>query len=164
MNDFELNPKYIDSLDINNDHIKADVYWNLHKNCWSVRSKLKSGRRVVVGHLSDLWMTDVQFVVSEAGRQRVLRERKKNVHAFARGLIPIQVYPLSRTVLVRTNDANIVTTSPRMIGYNPYHYESFVKGDGISCHHNPEPVDTAKYVTMWNTGEVVSWEVVNEAA
>jgi len=32
-------------------------------------------------------MRDVQFRVSEASRQRVLRDRQKNVHATARGIV-----------------------------------------------------------------------------
>ena len=62
---------------------KIEVYRNLHKKCFSVRHKGK-----VVGYLQDseqLSLTNVKFVVQPAGRAKVLREKKKNVHAFVRG-------------------------------------------------------------------------------
>lgn len=58
------------------------VYWNLHRGCWSVRM---NGR--VVAHVTELTLRDARFRVSEAGRQRVLRERRKNVHAGVDGYV-----------------------------------------------------------------------------
>lgn len=52
------------------------VYRNLHKNCFSIKR-----RGLVVGHAEALYMENVTFVVSEAGRQRVLRTKRKTVHA-----------------------------------------------------------------------------------
>jgi hypothetical protein len=62
--------------------MQVQCYWNLHRKCWSVRD---AKTRKVIAHKDKLWLEDVTFKVSEAGRQRVLRERKKNVHAFACG-------------------------------------------------------------------------------
>ena len=63
------------------------VYRNLH-------SRLGDGRRWsirqgphVVAHADNLHLVDVRFVVSKKGRQRVLEEGRKNVHAFAEGLL-----------------------------------------------------------------------------
>jgi hypothetical protein len=64
--------------------LKVEVYWNFHRKCWSVRSR--STRRVLY-HLNTLSLLDATFHVSEAGRQRVLRERVKNVHAYVRGTL-----------------------------------------------------------------------------
>lgn len=36
----------------------------------------------MVGHRATVYLTDVTFRVYDTGRQRVLREKKKNVHAF----------------------------------------------------------------------------------
>lgn len=59
------------------------IHWNLHKHCFSVVDT-KTGR--VVEHTNGpVYMEDVQFVVQPAGRARVLREQRKNVHAFVRG-------------------------------------------------------------------------------
>lgn len=61
----------------------VEVYFNLHRKMWSIRD---ARSKLVLGHTDNLLiLSDVSFVVNEGGRQRVLRERKKNVHAFARG-------------------------------------------------------------------------------
>jgi hypothetical protein len=57
-------------------------YWNLHARCWSIQD---AKTRRVIGHATRVLLRDVAFKVSEAGRQRVLREGRKNVHAFAVG-------------------------------------------------------------------------------
>jgi hypothetical protein len=81
------------------------VYWNLHRNCYSVQQN-----GLVVGHTDSIELRDVTFKVSEAGRQRVLKERKKNVHAFVTGYL----YDGKEE---RNYDISIV--------YNPYKYDSF---------------------------------------
>lgn len=63
------------------------VYRNLHSRPgdgrrWSIRQGPH-----VIAHADNLHLVDVRFVVSEKGRQRVLAERRKNVHAFAEGKI-----------------------------------------------------------------------------
>lgn len=63
---------------------KVFVYWNLHKQLFSVKS-VKTGR--VVAHVDNLYLRDATFKVSEAGRQRVLREKRKNVHAGVQGYV-----------------------------------------------------------------------------
>ena len=73
--------------DINNVPMSAvpvDVYRNLHKNTWSIRSRT-TGR--VIAHADNVVVKNVKFVVQPAGRQRVLDEERKNVHAFVRGRI-----------------------------------------------------------------------------
>ena len=62
--------------------MKVRCYWNLHKACWSVQD---AKMRRVIGHASKVLLREVAFTVSEAGRQRVLAEGRKNVHAFACG-------------------------------------------------------------------------------
>lgn len=68
---------------------KVFVYRNLTKQCWSVRD---CKTRRVVAHLRCVTLYDVELKVSEAGRQRVLRERKKNVHAGAEGIFRTRKY------------------------------------------------------------------------
>ena len=77
---------------------RIEVYRNLHKDCFSIRLLRKYEGRAnrdtfpeegrVVKHLfndEQLHMENVKFAVQPAGRAKVLRERKKNVHAFVRG-------------------------------------------------------------------------------
>ena len=90
--------------------MRVEVYFNLHKRVFSVRS-VRSGR--VILHTKNVHIRKPQFVVREGGRQRVLRERKKNVHAFVRG---------DATYF---DDGKCPTLDN--IGYNPFRYDSFVK-------------------------------------
>lgn len=89
----------------------VDVYFNLHKKCWSVRDRKT---RRVVAHATELVLSDVTFRVSAAGNARVRVEGRKNVHAFARGTL----HNLG-SMLVPSDDSVKVT-------YNPYKFTTFV--------------------------------------
>lgn len=58
----------------------VEAFYNLHKHVLSVR---KGGR--VRLHTDAVMLEDAKFAVQPAGREKVLRERRKNVHAFVRG-------------------------------------------------------------------------------
>ena len=60
----------------------VEVYKNLHRGCWSVRQN-----GIVRFHTYAIALEQCQFKVSESGRQRVLREKRKNVHAFIKGMV-----------------------------------------------------------------------------
>lgn len=62
----------------------VEVYRNLTKGCWSVRD---AKTRLVIDHKDELTLANCAFKVSEAGRQRVLKEKRKNVHAVVKGLL-----------------------------------------------------------------------------
>lgn len=106
--------------------MKVRVYWNLHQGCWSVQD---ARTRRVIGHATQLLVRDAKFNVSEAGRQRVLRERKKNVHAFVVGDLEAAIWsstvrshePMPWDLDRKTNnayrhEANRVDTR---VSYNP---------------------------------------------
>ena len=67
--------------------MKVDVYRNLHNGLYSIKARSGIFKGLVVAHARQVWLDDVEFVVSEAGRARVLREKKKYVHAFVRGTL-----------------------------------------------------------------------------
>ena len=58
------------------------VYYNLHNRLWSVMCRT-SGK--VIGHARWVHLRNVQFVVRQGGRKRVIETGRKNVHAFASG-------------------------------------------------------------------------------
>ena len=58
----------------------VEVYYNLHKKCLSVRK-----RGLVIDHVSSILLKNAEFVVQPAGRKRVVKEKRKNVHAYIRG-------------------------------------------------------------------------------
>ena len=93
--------------------MKVKVYWNLTRNCWSVQYK---GR--ILGYSETLLMENVTFKVSEKSRQRVIREKRKNVHAFAVGVIREWNNPKPQEL-----------TKP--ISYNPYRFGHFYDKDTL---------------------------------
>ena len=103
--------------------MKVFVYYNLHKKVFSVKALEGDRKGLVVAHVSQIGLTDVTFRVSEAGRQRVLRERKKNVHAGVvgqwsglhdqQGLEPVTYNPYKYSSFVRQADETPVFQSPR---------------------------------------------------
>lgn len=60
---------------------KVFVYRNLNQNCWSLKMMEGHHKGKVVAHAEDVMLINAVFKVSEAGRSRVLKERRKNVHA-----------------------------------------------------------------------------------
>lgn len=107
--------------------MKVFVYFNLHKKVFSVKALEGDRKGLVVAHREYVMLEDVTFKVSEAGRQRVLRERKKNVHAGAVGQWRDDVAVLQDDVAVT---------------YNPYKYNTFVNK------LTEEPVLTARRAVL----------------
>ena len=95
--------------------MKKFIYYNLHRKCWSIRD-VKS--RLVEGHSDFLLIDCLEAKISEAGRQRVIKEGVKNVHA---GLVGV--------IFSRKQPKSIDLTSLRAITYNPYKYNSFIYKD-----------------------------------
>jgi hypothetical protein len=76
---------------------KLRVYYNLHKHCLSVQGKV-NGTWKVIAHVDEISLSDVKFKVSEAGRQRVIREKRKNVHAIVEGFLNEKTLDCSHVV------------------------------------------------------------------
>ena len=98
--------------------MNVDVYRNLHKNCWSIRDR--STGRVLV-HSQQYVVNNGTFVVQPAGRERVLEEQKKNVHAFVRG-------GAGTTHFSGNSEWRNKFTEP--VTYNPYASAHFTDKDG----------------------------------
>lgn len=116
---------------------KSHVYWNLHKSTWSIRQGGK-----VAAHATAVLLDNVEFRVQPAGRERVRKEGKKNVHAFAVGDLS-----LAADFDLRTREIEA-----REITYNPYKYDSFVYADDLT------PVGKCDRVYLYNRKV---WEVLD---
>lgn len=131
--------------------MKVAVYWNLHRACWSIQSREGLTRGRVIAHAAAVGLKGCQFKVSEAGRQRVLREKRKNVHAFVVGELIAYRDAEGRTVNMGTwpesLSANVHKTAAR---YNPYRFSTFVDDQG-------EPLLAAEEVHMRDDRSVVAW-------
>ncbi|UJD21184.1 hypothetical protein SEA_SORORFAGO_87 [Mycobacterium phage SororFago] len=97
--------------------MRVFVYFNLHRKMWSVKALEgpKKGR-VVYRSNGPIVLRNVTGKVSEAGRQRVLREGRKNVHA---GLVGEWV----------DGDSVDLDVSARLVTYNPRKFSTFVYAD-----------------------------------
>ncbi len=91
------------------------IYYNLHRKCWSIRNQ---STRLVEGHSDFVMLHCYKAKVSEAGRQRVLKTKTKNVHAGLEGFLITMQKP-----------QQIVLMDWQEITYNPYKYSTFVYKD-----------------------------------
>jgi len=104
------------------------VYYNFRRKLFSVQAKVNN-KWVVVEHTNSIVLRNAIFKVSEAGRQRVLKQKRKNVHAFIIG----ERFPFIPKSFVYRDE----------VSYNPY------KGPNFVIANQPEKsVDEAKYVTI----------------
>lgn len=86
---------------------KYYVYRNLHTNTFSIRYKGK-----VIAHPTTILGTNAIFKVNEKGRQKVLTEKRKNVHAF----VVLESYSLVDS-----------TDFTKEVTYNPYTMSEFTE-------------------------------------
>ena len=112
----------------------VEVYKNLNRDCYSVRQD-----GIVRFHTHTICLKNVEYKVSEAGRQRVLRERCKHVHAVVKGTI---VHSRELWYEKLPFAADFVT-------YNPYKNDSFyVVGDG-------EKIKKSQYADLYNNEPIL---------
>jgi len=111
-----LNYKHNQNIESLQD-VKVYVYFNLHKKCFSVKALEGNCKGLVVAHTDTVSLKDVNFKVSEAGRQRVLKEKRKNVHAGVVGYLE--------------GFTDNSTTEYKLAYYNPYKTSTFVSGDDV---------------------------------
>ena len=113
--------------------MKVFVYFNLHKKCFSIKALEGQFKGLVIGHTNSVLLSDVSFKVSQAGRSRVLAEKRKNVHAGVAGHMA-------------DSGAHDVHSRYMMMGaaitYNPYKYTSFVQRS------TEQPVHNAKWAAL----------------
>lgn len=141
-----------------------NVYFNLHKRVFSI--KLRGKVREHTDFTLVLPEDDkVEFVVSEPGRQRVLREQRKNVHAYVRGLAYTnkdEYLQRPSETLLHTPDEAVqallrIHGKPTRVSYNPY------KGSTFYNEKTGEPVRAADAVMMWayETPKVFAWGAIS---
>lgn len=94
---------------------------------WSVKN---TATGLVVDRSSTVYLGNCQLKVSQRGRDRVLLERVKNVHAGVKG----------------ERIDSVPEGNWRRVEYNPYLYNSFVYSD------SKQAVTTARYVKLTVTG------------
>lgn len=114
--------------------MKTYIYWNLHKKVWSI---MENGR--VIDHLRRAIIGNVEFRVRPAGRARVLKEKKKNVHAF---------------VIGEWFGAYFKNTKLEQVKYNPYKCPSFYSAKNGRSIHRASIVELREDGTCWANGAI----------
>ncbi len=104
---------------------KYYLYRNLHTGTFSLKHR---GR--VIKHPTTCLMSVVEFRVSEAGRKRVLKEKRKNVHA----TVAAQSYDDKYT------EYNL--DDYEEIYYNPYKTDKFIDPEGCPVYKAQEVLCT----------------------
>tara|TARA_R110000772_G_scaffold44284_1_gene101923 strand:- start:385 stop:801 length:417 start_codon:yes stop_codon:yes gene_type:complete len=132
------------------------VYRNLNNGLISIQD-LSTG--LVLGHASAIDLQEASFIVREAGRQQVIKEKRKNVHAFVRGkVIDVRNFkpfkgrgegieddsPYAWMNSTKLQRGSMMVTTTR-VSYNPYKAPHFVTPEG-------DEVDYAQLCTIQSDG------------
>ena len=92
--------------------MRVYVYRNIHRGGYSVRHRGK-----VIAHVESISLTNVRFLVGQAGNAKVRLEKSKNVHAGCSG--------------IWVGDVSLLGQSTK-VTCNPYKWTSFVRKDDES--------------------------------
>lgn len=87
---------------------------------------IKQGAHVVA-HTTELTLRNTTFHVGEKGRQRCLKEKQRNVHAWIIGTINDKFVPCDKEIY-----------------YNPYKTECF------TLKHEKSHIDKSEFVSIWD--------------
>jgi hypothetical protein len=109
--------------------MRADVYKNLRKKTFSILHRGK-----VIAHSDRILLVNCEFIVSQKGRKRVLKEKRRNVHAVIRGT----VLAYDKNSLLKPSLR--ITEGLTRVSYNPY------KGDCFYQVINGHPIKLAREV------------------
>ena len=127
--------------------MKAFIYFNLHSKLWSIKALAGPCNNRVIVHADRVLIVNAEFKVSEAGRQRVIQEKRKNVHAGVVGTVlwfsgtyrPDYVDKgLPEAYRTLTDDIKdhidhvLIYGDP--VTYNPYKHDSFMVKQTSAIH------------------------------
>ena len=99
------------------------VFRNWKRDCYNI---MRDGR--VLASAKQVRLTAVEFLVRESGRQRMLRQGRRNVHAYAIGRLVDYTHPGDLRDLDKL--------AGRAVFYNPYRCSTFVDDEsGCSVTH-----------------------------
>jgi len=90
---------------------RVRVYRNLHRDCWSVK------QGIVKFHTNAIFLRDVRFIVNEKVRQRVVLNKRKEVHAYVEGILETNVPATNGQLKIDIEGC---------ISYNPYETDAFL--------------------------------------
>jgi hypothetical protein len=128
--------------------MRVRIYRNLspqyrERRAWSVMAYEGPNKGRIIEIVDGIVLKDVRFVVNEGGRQRVIQEKRKNVHAFVDGTL---VKTFAFDTLKKDLDGETLAPSSgarSRVSYDPYRFSTFVREDcGLA------PVSEARVVVV----------------
>ena len=125
--------------------MRSNVYYNLHKKCYSIREQ-----GLVADHVDSIVLKDCRFNVAPAGQAKVRRTGVKNVHATVSGIIRFQM----EKYFEEYGDFESIT-------YTPFKYDTFVRLLWIYEDSPPivESVHGADHVLLLPNREIRAWGI-----
>lgn len=117
--------------------MKVKVYRNLNRKdvCYSLLAVAGPHKGLVLGYTHSILLANPEFIISELGRQRVINQQRKNVHAFIVGdVVGINWFQPRRDRMHIANfhemeDWFKLHSLGTPITYNPYKHGSFIEKD-----------------------------------
>ncbi len=118
---------------------RVKVYKNLHNGLWSIKD-VKTG--LVLGHTSEVTLFDCEYKVSQKGRERVLKEKQKNIHAYIIGSY-LGDYFNTKKEITKSGYASM-QNGTETVTYNPYKENHFTTLES----NRTKVIKKSKYCTM----------------
>lgn len=94
---------------------KVSVYRNLHNGLFTIKQRGGTLSGKVSGYAAAVLLKNPFFAISDAGRERVLKLKQKQVHAYVRGGF----------VDAFDEEIDLTLAKYRCATYNPYHSNKF---------------------------------------
>jgi hypothetical protein len=132
--------------------MRVRLYRNLSpqyrkQRAWSLMAMEGPRKGRVINIVDGALLRDVTFKVSEAGRQRVIRDKAKNVHAFVDGSL-VKTWKLNSLPKDSNGKDLCHCDASSHVNYDPYKGPKMVRQD---C-QKPEAVDRAPVVVASPSG------------
>ena len=121
--------------------LKVQVYRNLTKKAISVMALEGPNKGRIIARLNSVTLSNCRFLVNESGRQKVIKFKRKRVHAFVRGIT---------TDFFESAHFTVPIADHVRLKYNPYKFSSFVRAD------NEQPVKEANSVMVYADGDMLA--------
>jgi len=115
--------------------LRSQVYFNLHKRCFSVQQKGK-----VIGHADGIMLENVRFNIAKAGQRKVRETGRKNVHARVTGFMVPNKTGVGVHYTMKFNVLDLLVDGFRRAKYNPYKNDTFVDADSGEELHDAKAV------------------------
>lgn len=120
----------------------VSVYRNLHNGLFTIKQRGGTLSNKVSGYAAAVLLKHPFFAISEAGRQRVLAKKQKQVHAYVRG----------EFVDAFDEPIDLTLAKYRCATYNPYRSNKFFDRD---TQEDIDSDDLGEFVLIQGTGIIL---------